>query len=216
MKYIPEHVIEQSLSYPQYRSLISELQAAGKTTGDNHSEAMLHYTNMNVTRMDRLDKTTKLIAEAEAAVAGIDRPVIWLTITEAWCGDAAQILPVLHKMAAASDQVGLRLILRDEYPEIMDAFLTNGGRSIPKVVLLDAESKAVLGSWGPRPEAVQQMVMDAKKDLEQIEDDSAKKERYQELVAQAQKWYARDKTRSIQEEFLAALEQSLSLESSTR
>ena len=119
-------------------------------------------------------------------------------------------------MAAASDQVDLRLILRDEYPEIMDAFLTNGGRSIPKVVLLDAESKAVLGSWGPRPEAVQQMVMDAKKDLEQIEDESAKKERYQELVAQAQKWYARDKTRSIQEEFLAALEQSLSLESSTR
>lgn len=215
MNHIPQSVVAKSMDYDAYRSLISELLAKGKTTGENHSDAMINYTEMNVTRMSRLDKTTKLTEEAREALENIDRPLIWLTLTEAWCGDAAQIIPVLEHLAQTSPNSELRLILRDEYPDIMDAFLTNGGKSIPKVIILDAESRKVLGSWGPRPEAVQQMVMQAKADLENIADKEERTARYQTLVKEAQKWYARDKTRRVQHEFLAALQESIGLPATT-
>lgn len=215
MNHIPEVVVEKSMDYPDYRSLVSELLAQGKTTGENHSEAMIDYTEMNVTRMSRLDKTTKLTEESQEALASFDRPLIWLTLTEAWCGDAAQILPVLEHLAIAAPKSELRLILRDEYPEIMNAFLTNGGKSSPKVIILDGQSLEVLGSWGPRPAAVQQMVATAKADMEQLSDKAEKTARYQSLVKETQKWYARDKTRRIQHEFLAALQESVGLPATT-
>lgn len=197
------------MTYDAYRQLTDELLAQGKTTGENHSEAMIHYTQLNVARMNRLDKTTRLLEATREQLQHVNRPMIWLTLTEAWCGDAAQIIPVLQKIAEASELVELRLILRDEHPEIMNAFLTNGGRSIPKVILLDAQTLDVLGSWGPRPAVVQEMVMAARADMEALTDKEAKKERYQELTAAAQKWYAKDKTQSIQEEFLKAVKESL-------
>ena len=193
------------MTYDAYRQLTDELLAQGKTTGENHSEAMIHYTQLNVARMNRLDKTTRLLEATREQLQHVNRPMIWLTLTEAWCGDAAQIIPVLQKIAGASELVELRLILRDEHPEIMNAFLTNGGRSIPKVILLDAQTLDVLGSWGPRPAVVQEMVMAAKADLDVLTDKEDKKKRYQELAAAAQLWYAKDKTRSIQQEFLSVL-----------
>ncbi|MCB0584851.1 MAG: thioredoxin family protein [Phaeodactylibacter sp.] len=209
MKKISREVVAQAMTYEAYRQLTDDLLTQGKTTGENHSEAMIHYTQLNVARMKRLDKTTRLMESVTEQLQQINRPMIWLTLTEAWCGDAAQIIPVLQKMAEASELVELRLILRDENPEIMNAFLTNGGRSIPKVILLDARTLEVLGSWGPRPAAVQEMTLAAKKDMEILTDKEAKKKRYQELTATAQKWYARDKTRSIQEEFLGEVGENL-------
>ena len=211
MKKISREIVNQAMTYEAYRQLTDELLAQGKTTGGNHSEAMIHYTQLNVARMNRLDKTTRLLESAKAQLQNIRRPMIWLTLTEAWCGDAAQIIPVLQKMTEVNELVELRLILRDEHLEIMNAFLTNGGRSIPKVILLDAQTLGVLGSWGPRPAAVQEMVMSAKADLDVLTDKEDKKNRYHELITAAQKWYAKDKTRSIQEEFVAALRKSISL-----
>ncbi len=209
MEKIPTKVLQQALSYPAYREKINQLRAADKTTGDNHSEAMLHYTDLNISRMNRLDKTTRLTEETQTQLDNLPGPLTWLVLTEGWCGDAAQIIPVLQRMAEASDQVKLKLILRDEHPDIMDAFLTNGGRSIPKVVFLDTETQKVLGSWGPRPAAVQQMVVDSRDILNSITNPEEKKARYQELVVKAQKWYAKDKTRSIQRELLQALHHHL-------
>ena len=197
------------MTYQTYRQLTDELLAQGKTTGGNHSEAMIHYTQLNVVRMNRLDKTTRLLEGVKEQLQQINRPMIWLTLTEAWCGDAAQIIPVLQKMTEVNELVELRLILRDEHLEIMNAFLTNGGRSIPKVILLDAQTLGVLGSWGPRPAAVQEMVMSAKADLDVLTDKEDKKNRYHELITAAQKWYAKDKTKSIQQEFLSVLDRHI-------
>ena len=197
------------MTYQTYRQLTDELLAQGKTTGGNHSEAMIHYTQLNVVRMNRLDKTTRLLEGVKEQLQQINRPMIWLTLTEAWCGDAAQTIPVLQKMTEVNELVELRLILRDEHPEIMNAFLTNGGRSIPKVILLDAQTLGVLGSWGPRPAAVQEMVMSAKADLDVLTDKEDKKNRYHELITAAQKWYAKDKTKSIQQEFLSVLDRHI-------
>lgn len=215
MKQIPAATLDNAMAYSAYRSMISEGLASGKTTGENQGEAMLEYTKMNETRMNRLDKTTKLMEEVERELQAIQQPLTWLALTEAWCGDAAQVLPVVNKMAQASEHISFKLILRDEHPDIMNAFLTNGGKSIPKIIVLDAQTRNVLGSWGPRPAEVQQMVMETKEELANMADKAAKQQRYQELVTKAQKWYARDKTRRIQQEFLQAVRQSLNAEVTT-
>ncbi|MEQ8705158.1 MAG: thioredoxin family protein [Phaeodactylibacter sp.] len=205
MKKIAASVIEQAMSYSEYRAHIESLRTEGKTTGANHSEAMLHYTDLNRSRMSRLDKTSRLTPETLGGIERLQAPVTMLVLTEAWCGDAAQVIPVLQKLAEASPRLSLKLILRDEHPDIMDAFLTNGGRSIPKIIFINDSSGEVAGSWGPRPAAVQQIVIDYKTKLQQLEDAKAKKVLQQETIVETQKWYARDKTKSIQSEVMQAL-----------
>lgn len=202
MKKIDRAVLDTAMTYAQYRFVTDHLLAQNKTTGQNHSEAMLHYTRMNVTRMARLDKTTELTVEASEKLAQIQQPLTWLVLTEAWCGDAAQIVPVLNKLAEFNENINLRFILRDEHPGIMDAFLTNGSRSIPKVIILDTNTHEVLGSWGPRPSALQAILLPRIEDMKATEDREARKAKYEEYKIEAQRWYNQDKTRSIQLEIL--------------
>jgi hypothetical protein len=189
--------LERSISYQEYSQLIGSLLHEGKTTGSIQTEDYIHYTTMNKVRMDRLDKTTKVLPETELYFSTLDRPLLLLTLTEAWCGDAAQVIPVIEKMASLSELAETRYILRDEHPMLMEHFLTDGGRSIPKVIALDQRDKTVLGSWGPRPKEVQDMVQERKA--------AALPMPYSEFSVIVQKWYAKDRTVSIQREFLAAL-----------
>ena len=205
MKRIQQNVIDNAMTYEAYRALIDNLMAQQKATGDNHSEAMLNYTNLNIARMNRLDRTTKLTEETIDTLQQIEQSQIWLTITEGWCGDAAQVIPVLQKMAEQHNKIELQLILRDENLEVMDAFLTNGGRSIPKVIVLNAETLEVLTTWGPRPAELQQMVLDNKVEMQGLSDEEARKAADYEAKKAQQRWYAKDKTRSTQREFLQAI-----------
>jgi len=189
---------EKAMSYQDYRKMIDELLANGKTTGSNHSEDMLHYTKMNVTRMNRMDKNTNILPKVQSFLEGLNQPMDWLILTEAWCGDAAQIVPVIEQLSQVNKKkIRTRYILRDEHPELMQHFLTNGGKSIPKIIIMDRTSKKLLGDWGPRPSEVQDMVVERK--------NAAKPEPYQTFVVKLQKWYAKDKTKSIQKEFLTLL-----------
>lgn len=194
----------QAMTYEQYRQLAGDLYAAGKTTGHQQSPALLEYTRMNLVRMARLDKTTRLSEDTLAALAALPQPQTWLVITESWCGDAAQVIPVLAKMAAAQPAIALRFVLRDDHPDLMDAFLTNGSRSIPKLIVLDSDTHAVLNTWGPRPQPVQQMVLDSLPVLAAISDPVARAAQSAEVKTAVQSWYAQDKTLSTQAEVAAA------------
>ncbi len=154
--------IEKALTYTEYESLIDRLLADGKTTGSDHSDARVGFTRLNRQRMNRLEKTVLVTDQLRTAAANIERPMIWLTITEGWCGDAAQNVPVLEKIASVSDKIETRYILRDENPELMDQFLTSGSRSIPKLIALDAATLEVIGTWGPRPAAAQKLHIELK------------------------------------------------------
>ena len=200
MKKITRDIINNAWTYDDYRTKIDELFAEGKTTGDNHSEAMLNYTKLNIFRMKRLDKTTRLTENTLAQIKKENRKITWLVITEAWCADAAQVIPVLNKLTAENKNIDLKLILRDENPEVMDQFLTNGTRSIPILIVLDSETLEVLNSWGPRPTEVQKMVMDAKSEAQSNEEES--KEIWDEVKKNSQLWYAKDKTKTIQDEIV--------------
>lgn len=195
---ITRKILDEAYTYDQYRQLIDNLMKENKTTGENHSEAMLHYTKMNIYRMKRLDKTTELLPELEERLKQVERPMTWVVLTEAWCGDAAQIIPVLQKMADQTEKIDLKLILRDQNLDIMDEFLTRGrSRSIPKLIVLDADTLDVLGDWGPRPTEVQEMYDDWR------ENDG---EDYREISETLQKWYANDKTKTTQAELLPYLD----------
>jgi len=202
MKKIANSILQNAYTYESYRQLIENLFAENKTTGDNHSEAMLNYTKMNLSRMNRLDKRAQLAPETIEKLNKITKPVTWLVVTEGWCGDAAQIVPVLHKMTMENENITLRFILRDEHLDVIDAFLTNGGRSIPKVLILDKENNEVLRTWGPRPAEMQAMMMDAKAKSLITEDSDMKKQISLESAKNLHLWYAKDKTKTTQKEFL--------------
>ncbi len=193
-------LIQQSLnkaqSYTEYRALVTRLLNEGMSTGPEQSEALTHYSSLNETRMNRLDKTITVPAEIAEKLNSLEQSYLFLVITEGWCGDAAQLLPVMNKMAEATDKITLKTVLRDENTELMDAYLTNGSRSIPKLIVLNADTLEPVASWGPRPAEAAKLVVDLKA-------------RYgaftEEVKVALQKWYLHDKGISSMNEILALL-----------
>ncbi|PJB78533.1 MAG: thioredoxin family protein [Acidobacteria bacterium CG_4_9_14_3_um_filter_49_7] len=194
-KLTKEH-LEKALSYSGYRDLVDSLLEQNKTTGNNHSDKMLEYSRLNVHRMSRIDRTTKLTTETVQILRNLENKLIWLVLTEAWCGDAAQNLPVIAKMASVTDHISLNILLRDENPDIMDAFLTNGGRAIPKLICMDANTLKIKWDWGPRPAPAQDLLRIHKTRPDESHEDFAK---------QVQLWYAKDKSLTLQLELLTLL-----------
>jgi hypothetical protein len=189
--FLEPRMIASALPYAAYRLLIDGLLAENKTTGSDQSEAMLNYTRMNVQRMNRIDKHWGLEKNTLELLHTVHQPMLWLVLTEAWCGDAAQNLPIIQKMAEVSEHIQLRMLLRDEHPALMDQFLTNGTRSIPKLIVVNPHTLEVISSWGPRPEPAHQMVKDMK----------AQGISHDEYAEAVHKWYAQDKGITLQAEF---------------
>ncbi len=187
---IDKSTFDKGLTYNQYFELTEQLVNDGRTTGSDQSEAMVEYTKLNLHRMNRLNKTISISEELAQKLSNMTCPVRWALLTEAWCGDAAQNVPILAKMAELAPSIELRLLLRDEHLDIMDSFLTNGGRAIPKLIIMDADMN-VIGTWGPRPKEVQDMVMENKRTGGMP---------YSEFAKVVQKWYAQDKGAFLQKE----------------
>lgn len=154
-------IIKESLlnamTYKRYSELIKELVADKKSTGTEQTEERVEYTKLNASRMRRLDKTIKISKDALSAFESIDIEQTWLVILESWCADGAQTIPILNKICEVNNNLNLKIILRDERPELMSLFLTNGTRSIPKLIILDNDNN-VLKTWGPRSEMATKMV----------------------------------------------------------
>ncbi|MGC4040637.1 MAG: thioredoxin family protein [Flavobacterium sp.] len=190
---IIEKSLSKSYSYEAYRAFVSSLLSEGKSTGNEQSADLTHYSELNETRMNRLDKTIKISDANSEQINKLQHGYIWLVISEGWCGDAAQILPVISKMAWESENVELKIVFRDENEELMQQFLTNGSRSIPKLIVLDKQSLEVLGEFGPRPEAAKKLILDYKA-AHGVVDETAK--------TNLQLWYLHDKGLSTQKEIL--------------
>jgi len=168
-----------------------------KTTGESQHEYLVYFTKLNAQRTKRLNKTSKVDEASTAMVTGLKGKYTWLVLTESWCGDAAQILPLLNKMVEMNSSIDLRLVLRDKNDELMQEFLTNGGRSIPKLIILN-EQQEVVGSWGPRPAQAQAFYDNWKNDPNHPP--------YREFQVGMQKWYLNDKGMSTFREIAEILE----------
>lgn len=151
MDFIVKKSLRQSMSYQEYRDLVSHLAETNSTTGLDRTEDLANYTKLNNKRMKRWDKTLKVSDSVNSSISDFKHNITWLVITESWCGDAAHVLPVLNKIAELNNFIDFRVVLRDENPELMEAFLTNGNKAIPKVIMIDNDTEEVFNTYGPRP-----------------------------------------------------------------
>lgn len=189
---ISQETINRGFTYAEFSTKVERLLAEGRTTDGDTSEGMLEYTKLNIQRTHRWDKRAVLGDELVETLNSLNTKQTWVVLTEGWCGDSAQILPFINKMAELSDNIELRIILREEHPEIMDQFLTDGkSRSIPKLIILDSETLEVLGNWGPRPGVVHTNYLAERRDV-----NVGGKIATQNLHL----WYARDKGKVTQGE----------------
>jgi hypothetical protein len=157
MTAINSSVLAQAMSYGSYMTLTEQLIEEGRTSGPNQSEPYVYYTKLNFQRMKRLNKTIEVPARIIELLKEKAANWTWVIITEPWCGDAAQCVPVLEKIAQTNSLVKTAYLLRDEHPEVMDAYLTNEGRAIPKLICLDDSANEIF-TWGPRPAVIQEVM----------------------------------------------------------
>ncbi|WP_298531175.1 thioredoxin family protein [uncultured Algibacter sp.] len=195
--------LERSMSYQSYRALVKQLAEDNSNTGLEKTKTYAHYTKLNDKRMKRWDKTVKVSKAALKRIAEFQHKITWLVITESWCGDAAHVIPVLNKIAVLNTNITLRLVLRDVSPELMDDFLTNGNRSVPKVICIDDETGEVIHTYGPRPTEATNYVKRFKARHGALTPD---------FKADLQHWYNGDKGQNVIEDvtqFLSLLEPSV-------
>ena len=181
---IIEESLKRSISYAEYRKLVEDLVIQNSTTGNENTEDLAEYTKLNDRRMKRWDKTLKISKESEKVFSQNYKNMIWLVLTESWCGDAAHVIPVINKVAELNDNIDFRLVLRDENDDLMNAYLTNGGKAIPKLIAIDEETGRVINTFGPRPSEATKLVDEYK-----LEHGSLTLEFKQDL----QMWYNKDK-----------------------
>lgn len=190
MSHIAWNQLTNTFTFDSYKTFVHDLVEQRKTSGPDQREDLIHYTELNAKRMKRIEKTTVLTEGLKNQLSRIREQMNWVLISEAWCGDAAQIVPVLGIMAEQNTNIDLKIILRDEHLDIMDQYLTNGGRSIPKLICLDEQGQEIF-VWGPRPASIQKVVNDTK--AEGITDHAI-------IVERIQYAYNEDHTLSIQQE----------------
>ena len=193
MKATVAEALSNSYSYSEYRKIVSDLLKEGKSSGKEQSEDLINYTNLNEARMNRLEKTIKIPEQNVAKLQSLKKEYIWLTLAEGWCADGAQLLPVLNKIASESTKIESKIVFRDENEDLMNMFLTNNGKAIPKLIVIEKETGKICNDWGPRPAGAVDLIKDYKEKFGVV-DATAK--------ADLQMWYFHDKGLTTQEELI--------------
>jgi hypothetical protein len=114
-----------------------------------------------VRRMERIRGGVFVEPHEEALLAGLTRWVHVVAIAEAWCGDVQRHAPVLQRLADLAPNLEVRYIRREQHPDVLLRFLTNGGEAIPKFVFLSADF-VECGNWGPMPHACRELLSKGK------------------------------------------------------
>jgi len=197
-QYYPDKRVHAGMTYPQYLEMTKEEQE--RSTVENQSSEERERADvkrLNIQRMTRIDKSYEPGIDITDEIEKIENKQLWMVITENWCGDSAQNLPYIAKIASLNKKIELRIILRDSNLEIMDNYLTNGTRSIPKLVVFDGEG-IELFQWGARPKAAQDLVSELKAQ-------GFEKKYFQEKL---HSWYARNKGADIENEILLLIKKA--------
>lgn len=191
--------IAQSFSYEVFiKKIEAEIFSTTSAPQDEEAKKLYDYTKLNLQRMKRIEKTFEVSEELKQILLSIKTPQRWVVITEGWCGDSAQNLPAIAKIAKVNPAVELQIIERDKNLEIMDLYLTNGTRSIPILISCDTNGNEIF-HWGPRPKEAQMLVTRLKN--EGLEHDT--------FIEQLHLWYAKNKGAVLEMEFKNLLNTSI-------
>lgn len=192
---ISERINKSGLTYVKF------LELTQKKLGDNEFKKNDKYdiTKLNLQRSNRIYKTYTVSEQMKDLMSSINKPQTWVVVTEDWCGDSAQNLPYIVKIAELNPLITMKIILRDQNLDIMDMYLTNGkSRSIPKLVVFEQYDNELF-QWGPRPKEAQ-MIVD-----KSIKDGLGKNSYLEKLHS----WYSEDKGQTLEKEFLIILQNLL-------
>lgn len=182
-------------TYDMYMKQFESWVQEEKSSAKKDSTALVEYTSLNLARSNRLHKTVVLNEELKKAIKQIQHHYTWIVLTEAWCGDSAQNLPVIAEIARLNpEKIQLYILLRDENPELMNNYLTDNARAIPKLIVVDETMGREVLTWGPRPKPAQELLLSWKRDPQGKSWDEFEKELHS--------WYAKDRTNTLQSEFL--------------
>jgi hypothetical protein len=187
---------EKAISYTQYKQALNDYLNNKPWPINQYPSDYLHYVELAKIRMDRIDTKGKLSEEVLKKAKSIENEIYLLVITELWCGDAGQIIPYINLLALSNPNIKLKLIWRDAYPKLIDAYLTNGSRSIPKLIAINPSKFSEIAQWGPRPKEAQNIMHEFKKN-----NNSDKEVLYKNL----QLWYAKNKGEHTLQEILSTL-----------
>jgi hypothetical protein len=179
------------MNFQEYSSYFKNilLKSASEHELPYDNPAYLDYTRLNWSRMNRWFKKGKLSDEIVEIVKKIDQPQHWIIITEPWCGDAAHNIPFLEMVARENSQISVSYELRDAPPYRIEEYLTNGTKSIPKLIIRNQKGRD-LGTWGPRPANCQKMYAALLKENASFEI----------IKTELQTWYNSNKGKELQEE----------------
>lgn len=182
------------LTYADYRAQWDEQRQVSLEGKEPSERKMIHYLKYNWERQQSVHAAYEPSADLRAAVAAVEQPQRWRVLTEPWCGDSSFLLPVIAEAAALNDAVTLRILLRDDNLDIMDQYLTDGSRSIPKLVAF-ADDGTELFTWGPRPEGAAERYAALR----------ATYDEKQKQIAELVEYYENGGWREVDEELTAAI-----------
>lgn len=192
---IVDEIALKGLDYPAYKAkLKSFLETTNPETLEARDRELYGYTVLNQQRISRVEKTYLPSVTLVETVQKIASPQTWMLLTALWCGDSAANLPVIAKIAQLNPMIQLSIIERDENLEIMDQYLTNGARSIPKLVAFNAAGEELF-TWGSRPASAKALVLEQKSQ-------GIPMEIWEEKL---HLWYARNRGQELETELLAQL-----------
>ena len=164
MPEINSSIINRVLTYNEFMDeFAKQINVLDINTLNDYDKSFYDYRKLNYQRSTRLEKTFVPTNETKQVFDKINQTQKWIVITETWCGDSAQNLPVIAKLAQLNDNIDFKIVLRDSNLEFMDLYLTNGSRAIPKLIVYD-ENDNELFSWGPRPVEAQNLFSRLKND----------------------------------------------------
>jgi len=186
----------QHMTYEAFKTLVKELALDFGTTGPEQTYAYKQYTVLNDKRMKRWDKTFKISEEQITQLKAFNRKIIWLVITESWCGDAAPTLPVMNKISQENQHIQLKIVLRNEHPELMERFHTDGKLSIPKLIMIDQQTHDVIDTWGPLPSIAKKIAADYRASNGQLT---------ASFKEELQQWFNADKGKNTSKDLLQLL-----------
>lgn len=198
-KFFENKIPHNGYTYTEYSAEFQNTVNNSKEEGLNDEEkSLFNYKKLNLQRSSRIDKTFKPSEEIKETALKITKPQIWMMITETWCGDSAQNIPYIAKIAALNPLINFRIILRDENTDIMDLYLTNGTRSIPMLTAFDEDGNELF-KWGPRPKEAADLVKNAK--AEGLTKD--------QFIEKLHLWYGRNRGAAIESELAELIKQTL-------
>lgn len=181
----------------EYEKQFDEILDGKNTAYPYDNEEYINYVKLNKARMKRWSKVGKIAPDLAETLSKIQDTQNWILITEPWCGDAAHSHEFIKKLAELNPKISLTVRNRDTPDSEIDQYLTNGGKSIPKLIVRDVNGEDLF-DWGPRPKTAQELYMSQRADTSLSDEDKKRA---------LQSWYNKDKGTTIQQELNVLLKE---------